>query len=163
MLCGRTLGDGRGGGHTPEFVASRPPSHLPAASCSHSTPPPSPCASAPSPPAQMPTCWLAVRAAAVAGTCGWTSLRRGGENGQGYPESQSSEPGSPQSRCLTPGTPAAVMPAPRPLPWAARGCFHGPPQSCPVPTSCPSLEERSISSLGLITSSLPRSCHSPAV
>ncbi|XP_060141086.1 leucine-rich repeat and WD repeat-containing protein 1 isoform X4 [Globicephala melas] len=48
------------------------------ASCSHSTPPPSPCVSAPSPPARMPTCWLAVRAAAVAGTCGWTSLRRGG-------------------------------------------------------------------------------------
>lgn len=136
MLCSRTLGDGRGGGHTPESVASRPPSHLPAASCSHSTPPPSPCASAPSPPARMPTCWPAAKAAAVAGTCGWTSLRRGGENGQGCPESQSSKPGSPQSRCLTPGTPAAVMPATRPLPWATRGCFHGPPHRavlCPPP------------------------------
>lgn len=57
------------------------PSYLLAASCSHLIPPLPPCASAQSPPAQTPICWLAARVAAAAGMCGWTSLRKGGEGG----------------------------------------------------------------------------------
>lgn len=55
----------------------------PAAGCSPWMLRPSRCASAPWPPAPMPTCWPAARAAAAAGTCGWTGPRRGGETGRG--------------------------------------------------------------------------------
>ena len=78
-------GGGGGGADTGPWPHTLP--HLPAASCSHSMLPPSRCASALWRPARRPTCWLAARVAAAAGTCGWTSLRRGGEAGPGGLES----------------------------------------------------------------------------
>lgn len=106
MLWGRA-GVGRAdyqGGQTPGPIASCSPSHT-AASSSHSIPPLHHCVSAQLPLAQMPICWLAVRVAAAAGMCGWTSLRKGGKARWVCLESQALKLGSCQSRCLAPGTP----------------------------------------------------------
>lgn len=132
----------------PESAASCPPaSHLLAATCSHWIPPPPPCASALFPPARTPTCWPAVRAAAAAGTCGWTSPRRRGEHGQGMPRKPVLRAEQLQVQGSDPRHTCRVVPALCPSPWGAQRQFPGPYlQSWGVRTSCSSLEERSLSS-----------------
>lgn len=86
--------------------------------------------------------------------------------GRGCPESPSSELSSCRSKALTPGTAARGSACTMPPAGQPPRQFPGPSsQSWPVRTSCSSLEERSHlpAPQAEITSSLPRSCHSPAV